>query len=508
LFIEKNKPYFKTLCLDSRKVFHTRIETYLRNLSGSTAATSEYTASYQNGGEINLRVVLLGSFSLESKSGSTPTQVAKLYASFIREKVQRISNSHLPWIRQFEDSGLNCKASLQMTVKDGKVIRLTPTGSLNGNCETQNELLDVLARVKRDNDSFFLNSFAGIPLSDDGPNESDEEYSENIYVAKEFDLILGEKSAASFKQVEVPGPTADPVADYLLRIKHYRVLTSQEEKKLFKAIEDGRKASESLSKTPHIKALEKRRLISLIRDGDYCQREVLNCNLKLVVSIARRFSGMGLDLLELIQEGNLGLIRAMEKFDFELGYKFSTYSTWWITQHINRALADKSRTIRLPVHVVEVTNKINRFERYYERAHGSLPSYDEISEELDIPINKILELKDFSRPVISLDMPVGDESVLELLDILVTNVQESVEDLALKAQTIQDVRALVKTLNEREAKVLILRFGLDDDNPRTLEEIGIALNLTRERVRQIEQKVISKVRHPFRAYMWDLIDEN
>jgi len=240
-------------------------------------------------------------------------------------------------------------------------------------------------------------------------------------------------------------------------------------------------------------------LAAVVRDGEAARSHLLEANLRLVVSLAKRYTGRGMPLLDLIQEGNLGLIRAMEKFDYAKGFKFSTYATWWIRQAITRGMADQSRTIRLPVHLVEQVNKLARIKRELHQSLGREASDEELAAESGIPVEKINDLLEHSRDPVSLDMPVGSEEEAPLGDFIEDAEAMSAENSVIAELLHTDIRSVLATLDEREHQVIRLRFGLDDGQPRTLDQIGKLFGLSRERVRQIEREVMAKLRNGERA---------
>jgi RNA polymerase primary sigma factor len=297
--------------------------------------------------------------------------------------------------------------------------------------------------------------------------------------------------------------SADSVRAYLKQIGKVALLNAEEEVDLAKRIEAGLFAVERLRQIAEAGeklATQMRRDLNWVkRDGERAKNHLLEANLRLVVSLAKRYTGRGMAFLDLIQEGNLGLIRAVEKFDYTKGYKFSTYATWWIRQAITRALADQARTIRIPVHMVEVINKLGRIQRELLQDLGREPTPEELAKEMDITPDKVLEIQQYAREPISLDQTIGDEGDSQLGDFIEDSEAVVAVD-AVSFTLLQDqLQSVLQTLSEREAGVVRLRFGLTDGQPRTLDEIGQVYGVTRERIRQIESKTMSKLRHPSRS---------
>ncbi|BCL16400.1 RNA polymerase sigma factor [Micromonospora sagamiensis] len=297
--------------------------------------------------------------------------------------------------------------------------------------------------------------------------------------------------------------SADSVRAYLKQIGKVPLLNAEQEVELAKRIEAGLYAAERLRAAEEgeekLTREMQRDLGWISRDGERAKNHLLEANLRLVVSLAKRYTGRGMAFLDLIQEGNLGLIRAVEKFDYTKGYKFSTYATWWIRQAITRAMADQARTIRIPVHMVEVINKLGRIQRELLQDLGREPTPEELAKEMDITPEKVLEIQQYAREPISLDQTIGDEGDSQLGDFIEDSEAVVAVD-AVSFSLLQDqLQQVLQTLSEREAGVVRLRFGLTDGQPRTLDEIGQVYGVTRERIRQIESKTMSKLRHPSRS---------
>ena len=320
------------------------------------------------------------------------------------------------------------------------------------------------------------------------------------------DFVWDEEESEALRQARKDAEltaSADSVRAYLKQIGKVALLNAEEEVELAKRIEAGLYATERLRRIMEsgekISTAQKRDLNWISRDGNRAKNHLLEANLRLVVSLAKRYTGRGMAFLDLIQEGNLGLIRAVEKFDYTKGYKFSTYATWWIRQAITRAMADQARTIRIPVHMVEVINKLGRIQRELLQDLGREPTPEELAKEMDITPEKVLEIQQYAREPISLDQTIGDEGDSQLGDFIEDSEAVVAVD-AVSFTLLQDqLQSVLETLSEREAGVVRLRFGLTDGQPRTLDEIGQVYGVTRERIRQIESKTMSKLRHPSRS---------
>jgi RNA polymerase primary sigma factor len=305
---------------------------------------------------------------------------------------------------------------------------------------------------------------------------------------------------APAQQVVTAGATADPVKDYLKQIGKVALLNAEQEVELAKRIEAGLFAEERLSQLgDDVEPKARRELQWIAQDGRRAKNHLLEANLRLVVSLAKRYTGRGMLFLDLIQEGNLGLIRAVEKFDYTKGYKFSTYATWWIRQAITRAMADQARTIRIPVHMVEVINKLARVQRQMLQDLGREPTPEELAKELDMTPEKVVEVQKYGREPISLHTPLGEDGDSEFGDLIEDSEAVVPADAVSFTLLQEQLHQVLDTLSEREAGVVSMRFGLTDGQPKTLDEIGKVYGVTRERIRQIESKTMSKLRHPSRS---------
>jgi RNA polymerase primary sigma factor len=328
----------------------------------------------------------------------------------------------------------------------------------------------------------------GQPSAEAGGEEEDE-----VFVFSDDD---GDLPAT---QVAIAGATADPVKDYLKQIGKVPLLSAEQEVELAKRIEAGLFAEQKLAKGAGLSVDTRMDMEWIAEDGRRAKNHLLEANLRLVVSLAKRYTGRGMLFLDLIQEGNLGLIRAVEKFDYTKGYKFSTYATWWIRQAITRAMADQARTIRIPVHMVEVINKLARVQRQMLQDLGREPTPEELAVELDMTPEKVVEAQRYGREPISLHTPLGEDGDSEFGDLIEDS--EAIQPGEAVSFTLlqEQLHSVLDTLSEREAGVVSMRFGLTDGQPKTLDEIGKVYGVTRERIRQIESKTMLKLRHPSRS---------
>ena len=314
-----------------------------------------------------------------------------------------------------------------------------------------------------------------------------------------FTIKASEEDDAPAQTVMTAGATADPVKDYLKQIGRVALLNAELEVELATRIEAGLFAEFKITTEKKLDKKLKRELDWIVEDGKRAKNHLLEANLRLVVSLAKRYTGRGMLFLDLIQEGNLGLIRAVEKFDYTKGYKFSTYATWWIRQAITRAMADQARTIRIPVHMVEVINKLARVQRQMLQDLGREPTPEELAKELDMTPEKVVEVQKYGREPISLHTPLGEEGDSEFGDLIEDSEAVVPADAVSFTLLQEQLHSVLDTLSEREAGVVAMRFGLTDGQPKTLDEIGKVYGVTRERIRQIESKTMSKLRHPSRS---------
>ena len=368
--------------------------------------------------------------------------------------------------------------------------------------ELAEQVIDV--KVERDGDDVVLTvggkkrNLDDVDDSQFDSKEAAKDEAELVADEQGFNLSDSDETDEPEQQVVSAGATADPVKDYLKQIGKVALLNAEQEVDLAKRIEAGLFAEEQMTEG-NVSAGDLEDYEWIIDDGRRAKNHLLEANLRLVVSLAKRYTGRGMLFLDLIQEGNLGLIRAVEKFDYAKGYKFSTYATWWIKQAITRAMADQARTIRIPVHMVEVINKLARVQRQMLQALGREPLPEELARELDMTPEKVIEVQKYGREPISLHTPLGEDGDSEFGDLIEDSeaiVPADAVNFTLLQEQLHDV---LDTLSEREAGVVSMRFGLTDGQPKTLDEIGKVYGVTRERIRQIESKTMSKLRHPSRS---------
>lgn len=363
---------------------------------------------------------------------------------------------------------------------------------------TEQSLASVTAAlVKRGNHRGFL-TMAEVQqeLEDiEAPGEAFEKVADElrlkgIRLVEEGPAIVEENIEVS--QISI----SDPVRLYLNDLGRYPLLTAQQEVELAMQIEAGAKARQRLAGDEPMAPEDRALLQHQIQVAKSAHDQLVNSNLRLVVSLARRYVGRGMALLDLIQEGNVGLMRAVERFDYRRGFKFSTYATWWIRQSISRAIADQGRTIRMPIHVLDSVNKLTRLQRELTQVRGETPTIEELAEELDLPVERVAELRRIAQDTVSLETPVGEDEDGTLGDLVEDVDSEMPADVATFTSLQLQLAEALEGLSEREREVLVMRFGLADGKPRTLEEVGAHFKVTRERIRQLETKALAKLRHP------------
>ena len=348
---------------------------------------------------------------------------------------------------------------------------------------------------------------------DEEPQAPKEPKEKGAFVVSDNDeddeALLANPGVNPKRRVVTTGATADPVKDYLKQIGRVSLLNAEQEVDLSERIEAGLYAQHLLdTEGDTMEFRRKRELKWAAADGKKAKDHLLEANLRLVVSLAKRYTGRGMLFLDLIQEGNLGLIRAVEKFDWKKGFKFSTYATWWIRQAITRAMADQARTIRVPVHMVEVINKLSRVQRQMLQDLGREPTPDELARELDMPVEKVQEVQKYGREPISLHTPLGEDGDSEFGDLIEDTDAIAPSEAVAFSLLQEQFRQVLETLSPREAGVVKMRYGLEDGQPKTLDDIGRVYGVTRERIRQIESKTMSKLRHPSRSQtLRDFLDQ-
>ena len=378
-------------------------------------------------------------------------------------------------------------------IEDTEDVEFEPTGEDLEDTELEAETDDEeVADAEEDSEEEDAKVSEGAALR--------ERTNAGIHVKGGFVVSDSDETDEPIQQVTVAGATADPVKDYLKQIGKVSLLNAEQEVDLARRIEAGLYAEYKLkNQADEMTSRERRELHFLAQDGQQAKNHLLEANLRLVVSLAKRYTGRGMQFLDLIQEGNLGLIRAVEKFDYTKGYKFSTYATWWIRQAITRAMADQARTIRIPVHMVEVINKLARVQRQMLQDLGREPTPEELAKELDMTAEKVVEVQKYGREPISLHTPLGEDGDSEFGDPIEDSEAIVPADAVSFTLLQEQLHHVLDTLSEREAGVVSMRFGLGDGQPKTLDEIGKVYGVTRERIRQIESKTMSKLRHPSRS---------
>lgn len=389
--------------------------------------------------------------------------------------------------------------------KAGKVPKASKSKAVDPDGIDEEELEEVdldLTSVEAD-----VEEIVATPGAITAPEEHHEEVEEQSEVQKLLEdagaLVLTHKEDDDIpvQTTTISGATADPVKDYLKQIGKVALLNAELEVELAKRIEAGLFAEEKLATETSLTREMQRDLKWVVKDGQRAKNHLLEANLRLVVSLAKRYTGRGMQFLDLIQEGNLGLIRAVEKFDYTKGYKFSTYATWWIRQAITRAMADQARTIRIPVHMVEVINKLSRVQRQLLQDLGREPTPEELARELDMTPEKVVEVQKYGREPISLSTPLGEDGDSEFGDLIEDTEAVAPAEAVGYTMLQRELERILESLHPREAGVIRSRFGLGDGVQKTLDQIGEEFGVTRERIRQIESKTMSKLRHPSRSQM-------
>ena len=392
-----------------------------------------------------------------------------------------------------------------------KINVLLEKGKANNN---QIDIEDVLKEFKKDDEDYSDaiqtledNDITVIYEKDDdefGLDEAinEEELLEDIDLSEELGIVEDEDldlDIENFDSLPSNVKVDDPVRMYLKEIGKIPLLTYEEETKLAKKIVEGRKAEERINSFEELSDYELEELQDKVDDALRAKNKLVEANLRLVVSNAKKFMNRGLHLLDLIQEGNMGLMKAVDKFDYEKGFKFSTYATWWIKQSINRAIADQARTIRIPVHMVETINRLVRTQRQLVQELSREPTPEEVAERMGMTVEKVQTIQKIAQEPISLEAPVGEEEDSSLGDFVSDQTTLAPDEFTSKEYLRKELDAALATLTDREEMVIRMRFGLDDGKPRTLEDVGIYFGVTRERIRQIEAKALKKLKHPLRS---------
>ncbi len=437
----------------------------------------------------------------DSGAPSTPKRKKAAAEEPSAETVAAASNGSAPVTKAARPAKKATKAPTKSAkaVKAAGTPEETPAEALVGDPALEQEVV-VDPAVLAAADPALAAAAGSVPVAADDDDEDDED-DDTPKPASDDDDDDDPKPIAAEGEV---GISTDLVRAYLKEIGKVPLLTAEQEVELAQRIEAGLFAAEKLRQTDDGEAGKlatalRRDLDWLVVDGDRAKRHLLEANLRLVVSIAKRYLGRGMLFLDLIQEGNLGLIRAVEKFDYTKGYKFSTYATWWIRQAITRAMADQARTIRIPVHMVEQINKLTRVQREMLQELGREPTPEELAKELDMTPEKVVEIQGYAREPVSLETTIGDDQDSNLGDFIEDADAPVAAEVVSYGLMQEQLNEVLRTLTDREAAVVKMRFGLVDGQPRTLDEIGREFGLTRERIRQIESKTLSKLRHPSRS---------
>lgn len=506
--------------------------------------------------EIILYCVVVGLFSTAKPGGRSTNATRQKYIQLIldetggrREKPDRVD--------LFQNSQIDSRFCFEVTFGQGSFKNLKPLKMFSSFTESQRDVSEILDLVSKSNLSFYLRALGAekgdlynlvsqrssdvfrstsktkkkkkklgkassqvfVYDVDEDDFESDsflnndeiEEVIEEIYedVEESEDVFISDYGIGDDRSRNTWGPSEDIVWDYLKSIGKIALLAADEEVELARLVEAGLFAEEKLATDKKITRELARDLKWVMRQGQRAKSHLIESNLRLVVSLAKRYTGRGMDFIDLIQEGNIGLIRAVDKFDYTKGYKFSTYATWWIRQSITRAMADQARTIRLPVHIVEVLNKISRVERYLLEQLGREATLDELANEVDMTPEKVLEIQQYDRQPISLSTPLGPDGDTVFGDLIEDSNAVQADDTVAFQMMQREIERLLDTLTPREAAVISSRYGLGDGILKTLDQIGEEHGVTRERIRQIEAKTMSKLKHPSRAqWLRDFIKDN
>ena len=390
------------------------------------------------------------------------------------------------------------KAKARATSKT-KTSKSSKAAELEGDETDDDDLESVDEIVAEAQDTVDLTVDSEVEVEADADTETETETQGAL--ADEVLVLTDVEDDIPVQNLTISGATADPVKDYLKQIGKVALLNAELEVELAKRIEAGLFAEEKLATEKNLSSEDRRDLRWVVKDGQRAKSHLLEANLRLVVSLAKRYTGRGMQFLDLIQEGNLGLIRAVEKFDYTKGFKFSTYATWWIRQAITRAMADQARTIRIPVHMVEVINKLARVQRQLLQDLGREPTPEELAAELDMTPEKVVEVQKYGREPISLSTPLGEDGDSEFGDLIEDTEAVVPADAVGFTMLQQELERVLDSLHPREAGVIRSRFGLGDGVQMTLDQIGEKFGVTRERIRQIESKTMSKLRHPSRSQL-------
>jgi len=443
--------------------------------------------------------------SIKPKSAAKPA--AKTTVKTSKAKASASSSKSSAGVKNIKTKKESSGPSSKVSKKEPKA-KVRASAASSESLDEDEELDDVLDSVEDIvADVAEAVDITSVELEGKAAEES-EEVEEVVVPGGGFVLSNSDDDDIPAQTTTITGATADPVKDYLKQIGKVALLNAELEVELAKRIEAGLFAEEKLAGKRKLSKDMERDLKWVVKDGQKAKSHLLEANLRLVVSLAKRYTGRGMQFLDLIQEGNLGLIRAVEKFDYTKGYKFSTYATWWIRQAITRAMADQARTIRIPVHMVEVINKLARVQRQLLQDLGREPTPEELARELDMTPEKVVEVQKYGREPISLSTPLGEDGDSEFGDLIEDTEAVVPADAVGFTMLQRELERILQSLHPREAGVIKSRFGLGDGVQKTLDQIGEEFGVTRERIRQIESKTMSKLRHPSRSQMLrDYLDQ-